>query len=141
MGKETGTMTEKIKLLHDKFGDRCIGQVIRILDKYTLIINVGRDRISVGDIIQVFYHGEQIIDLDGTPLGNYEYEKGKFDVIQVEEQYSICKTHETAESKLALVTSPLLEKTRTPMNTAGEEITPFQNIDPNIHVGDPVKKP
>ena len=41
-----------------------LGHVIRIIDKYTVIVDIGKSRLSVGNIIQIYSLGEPIIGLD-----------------------------------------------------------------------------
>ena len=42
-----------------------LGHVIRIIDRYTVIVDVGKSRLSVGNIIQIYSLGAPIIGLDG----------------------------------------------------------------------------
>lgn len=135
-------MNDQQKSLQEQYGPKCIGQVVRILDPMTIIINVGAAQLSVNDKVQVYYHGEELKDLDGSSLGNYEYIKALFKVIQVEKRYAVCQTFTFVESPLAtLATSPLLEKKKVPMKLDKQEIMPLENYDEKIHVGDPVKRP
>lgn len=135
-------MNDKLKSLQEQYGPSCIGQVIRILDPLTIIINVGKSKLRTGDTVHVYQHGEELKDLDGSSLGHYEHIKGQFNVVQVEDKYSICQTAAVAESPLApLITSPLLEKKKIPMKLDSSEIAPLGSFDEKIHVGDPVKRP
>lgn len=135
-------MNNPKKLLQEQYGSNCIGQVVRIPDPMTIIINVGDDQLRVDDKVQVYYHGEELKDLDGSSLGNYEYIKELFKVIQVEKKYAICQTFTFVESPLAtLATSPLLEKKKVPMKLDKQEIMPLEHYDEKIHIGDPVKRP
>ena len=135
-------MNNKKKLLQEQYGSSCNGQVVRIIDSMTIIINAGVGQLDVDDKVQVYHHGEEIKDLDGSSLGNYEYIKELFKVIQVERKYSICQTIAFVESPLAtLATSPLLEKKKVPMKLDKQEIMPLEHYDERIHVGDPVKRP
>lgn len=63
-----------------KYGNNFLGNVIRIIDNKTLLVNVGKYDLKVGDIIQVYEHSEEIFDLDGTSIGNYEFIKGELEV-------------------------------------------------------------
>lgn len=126
------------------YGPNCLGNVIRILDNRTLIINTGNDVLSKGDTIAVYVPVEPIYDLDGSELAVYEYIKDILEVIAVEPSYSICQKQKTKDveqpafSRLAL--SPLLEgkKEYVPLNVDDAEISPF-SVDEKIHVGDPIK--
>ena len=125
-----------------------IGAVIRILDKFRLIVDAGKGQLSIGDKIQVYApdDGEIILDLDKKPLAHYVHIKDELVVIQVEDNFSICEKQKplstySATSQLAL--SPLLGrglKPREPLNVNEEEICPLENFDKKIHVGDPIKK-
>ena len=130
--------------LNQKYGTNCIGNVIRILDNRTLIVNVGKDVLSKGNTIAVYVPVEPIYDLDGTELAIYEYTKDLLTVTTVEASYSLCQKQQkeviepTTISRLAL--SPLLEERSKyiPLNVDDAEISPF-SIDTKIHVGDPIK--
>lgn len=118
-----------------------IGKVIRILDNFTIIVSAGCANLSVGDTVHIFSVGEPILDLDGNILDYYYFIKDKLEVIQVEDNYSICRKNEfTVKTVFAL--SPMLEqgvKERVPINVDKKDIHPFQDIDPKIHIGDDVK--
>lgn len=126
------------------YGPNYIGNVIRILDNRTLIVNVGKDVLSKGKNIAVYVPVEPIYDLDGTELAIYEYTKDILTVTAVESSYSICQKQQKESiepltvSRFAL--SPLLEGKQDyiPLNVDDAEISPF-SIDKKIHVGDPIK--
>lgn len=138
-------MSDENLSVEKNYGPNYIGNVIRILDNRTLIVNVGNDVLSKGDTIAVYIPVEPIYDLDGTELCMYEHTKDTLSVISVEKSYSICRKNETRVtepstfSRLAL--SPLLENKEeyVPLNVIENEISPFSNIDSKIHVGDPIK--
>lgn len=123
-----------------------IGNVIRILDKYTFIIDAGEGKVSVGDTVQIYDSSDIIYDLNKKPLAYHTYIKDEASVVQTEELYSICKKEKYAipsvPTKLAL--SPLLQSQnvdlREPLNVNAEDIQPFSSMDKTIHIGDPVKK-
>lgn len=123
----------------------CIGKVIRILDKFTLIVNAGSYELSVGDRIQIYETLDDIVDLDGKVLDSYAYIKDELKVIQVEDNYSVCKKDKVVShtSSFALALSPLLERTiseKVPLNVDESELTPLPPVDQLIHIGDKVKK-
>lgn len=125
---------------------RQIGHVIRILDKYTLLVNVGKGDLDVGNIIQVYEIGDVIEDLNGTPLSYYVHIKDELEVIQVEDSYSMCKKNKTVNkifsSGAAFATSPMLERSfveRPPLRVNESEIRPLSIGDNSIHVGDAIK--
>lgn len=123
-----------------------IGNIIRILDKYTFIIDAGEDIVSVGDTIQIYDSNDIIYGLDKKPLAYHTYIKDEATVIKTEKLYSICEKEKylmpSVPTKLAL--SPLLQASngnlRESLNVNEEDIQPFSPIDKTIHIGDPVKK-
>ncbi|WP_317346864.1 hypothetical protein [Blautia argi] len=137
-------MSDKNNLNKINYGPNCLGNVIRILDNRTLIVNAGKDVLSKGNTIAVYVPVEPIYDLDGTELAIYEHIKDVLKVIAVNPTYSICQKQEMETidqptiSRFAL--SPLLEgkKEYVPLNVDDAEISPF-SVDEKIHVGDPIK--
>lgn len=125
---------------------RCIGHVIRILNEFTLVIDVGKSNISVDDEIEIYELGEPIKGIDGSVLSEYVYIKDKLNVIEVQDKYSICekkvyKSAYTLNSFAAL--SPLLEEhkpNQIPLNVDRKDFQPFPSHDSKIHIGDLVKK-
>jgi len=125
-----------------------IGKVIKIVDQYRIIINVGASALHIGDTIEIFSSGEDIIDNAGNNLGPFILLKDKLEVIQTEKLYSICEkktTKTVSKSPLSeLVTSPLLRdvtKTqRIPLNVDSDTIEPLSKMDPRINIGDFVRK-
>lgn len=127
---------------------RPLGHVIRILDKFTLIIDVGKNRLSVGDKIEVYVPSDPIIGLNGEVIDTFTYVKDTLDVIRVQDNYSICKKNkQIARSSQALSVlsslSPMLEKDyleKVPLEIDESEISPISPLnDIKIHVGDLVK--
>lgn len=127
---------------------RPLGHVIRILDKFTLIIDVGKNRLSVGDKIEVYVPSDPIIGLNGEVIDTFTYVKDTLDVIRVQDNYSICKKNkQIVRSSQALSVlsslSPMLEKDyleKVPLEIDESEISPISPLnDIKIHVGDLVK--
>lgn len=126
-----------------QYGENFLGKVIRIISDSELIVNVGMDYLTVGDKIIVYTVGDIIKDLDGTPLGIYEYDKETLTVVTTTENFSVCKT-EKIMSKSPMIT---LTETLTPTFIEYKKM----NIDKNqineivitnkdkIQVGDPIK--
>lgn len=122
-----------------------LGHIIRILDEYTLVIDVGNRYVSNGDKIKVYQPLDDICSLDGTKLATYDHVKDILEVVDVEDNYSVCKKPakkvQSPLSKLAL--SPLLEATETTrpkLNVDEASIKPLPEHDDIIRLGDPVKK-
>lgn len=125
-----------------KYGVDFIGNVIRIIDNRTLLVNTGRTDLSVGETIQVYEPGEEITDLDGAVLSNYFFIKDELEVIQVEDTYSVCQKQKTITKNISFALSPLLETKKTeyiPLNIDESEIQELKPKDPLVRVGDPIK--
>lgn len=122
-----------------------LGTVIRILDEYTLVIDIGKRYVSIGDKIKVYQALDDLCTLDGTKLATFDYVKDTLEVIDVEDNYSICKKplkkiQPSPLAKLAL--SPLLESpemVRSKLNVEQDSINPLPEHDDIIRLGDPVK--
>lgn len=138
-------MSDKNLNIEKNYGPSYVGNVIRILDNRTLIVNTGEDILSEGDTIAVYIPVEPIYDLDGRELAVYEYTKDKLEVIDTNQNYSVCQKKETkitepsTFSNLAL--SPLFESKKefVPLDVNEEDISPLSKIDSKIHIGDPIK--
>ena len=123
-----------------------LGVVIRIVDEYTIIINVGKRHVSVGDRRKVYQPLDDLYLPDGQKLDTYNYTKDILEVIDTDDSYSVCKkplqeVPSTRRTRLAL--SPMLdsiEVTRSKLNIEPSSIQALPNCDNIIHVGDPVKK-
>lgn len=125
-----------------EYGEKYIGNVIRIIDSRTLLVNVGRYDLKVGQTVQVYELGEEIKDLDGRILSNYIFVKDELEVVQVEDSYSVCQKQETVTETYSFALSPLLETKHTkyiPLNIAKNDIQELKPQDPLVRVGDPIK--
>ncbi len=120
----------------------CIGNVIRIVDERTIIVNIGKGILKKGAEIQVYELVDHLKNLDGTLLDTYMYIKDTLEVVQVEEKYAICKNMKTHQKSFSLALSPLLERTTeeyVPLHIDRNDIQPLVPKDPLIRVGDPIK--
>ena len=124
----------------------CIGHVIRILDEFTLLIDVGKSRISVNDEIEIYELGEPIKAIDVSVLSEYVCVKDKLTVVETQEQYSVCRKNKfkaTSSISSFSALSPLLEEynsRRVPLNVDRKDFQPFAPKNSKIHIGDLVKK-
>ncbi len=119
-----------------------IGKVIRILDKYTLLVDAGNDTLTVGSRIQVYEPVEMIKALDGSELGFYNYIKDTLDVIRVEDHFSVCRKSGTVPKAVSFVLSPLLEhriSEDVPLKINESDVQALSPKEPLIRIGDPVK--
>lgn len=126
--------------LKHKYGKNCIGYVIRILDEYTIIINVGTGTVAVGDQISVYEPSEPLYDLDGTEICNFEYVKDTLKVTNVNANYSVCKKEDFVTRTVSL--APILEQSyseRVPLHIDKSDIEEIPITDRKIRKGDPVK--
>ena len=125
----------------EKYGSNYIGNVIRITDSRTVIVNAGRDILSVGDTIQIYELLDPLTNIDGSFLANYEHVKDELKVIRVDNQYSICQKQETKTSPVILPVSPLFETTSyVPLHVDNSDIEPLYPSNPLVKIGDPIKK-
>lgn len=118
-----------------------VGEIIRIIDAYTIIINAGYNRLKVGDTVQVYLMGEPLYNLDGSFLCNYEFIKDELDVIQTEELYSVCQKHKTIEQKFTLPLSPILDTfyQRESLKLDEGVVQKMPKYDKTVSIGDYVK--
>ena len=135
---------EKFKEQKRLYGDAYIGNVIRILSKTQLIVNVGKSVVNIGDKLCVYLPESELKDLDGTSLGTYEHIKGTLIVIYVADNYAVCENSVTKAKKQSplLALSPLVTNTievTAPLNVNDSSIEALKIKDKTIEVGDPVK--
>lgn len=125
-----------------KYGKHYIGNVIRIIDNRTVVVNIGKPILSVGDTIQIYEVGELIKDIDGTDLDYLEYIKDTLEVTQVNDKYSICTKTKTKTISSLKALSPdniFTTKEYIPLKVNKDDISPFTEIDNTIKIGDPIK--
>lgn len=122
-----------------------IGNIIRIIDEYQVIINLGKEYVKKGSYIYVYDKNNSIKDLDGAILGTYDFFKAKLTVTEVHDKFSICESYQTnIDERLVVPTlalSPLLERTtiKTKLNIESSTLEKINNVEKAIHVGDIVK--
>ena len=127
--------------LREQYGPHCIGNVIRIIDDFTIIVDAGSRQLSIGDVIAVYEYGEPILDLSGNRISNYEFIKARLDVVDVNEAYSVCKSEATIKKMQPL--SPIFETTvteRKRLKIDKTSVEPLQTYNECISKGDPIKK-
>lgn len=120
-----------------------LGHVIRIIDEYTVIVDVGANALSDDDFIQIYQPRDYIYDLEGNVLSEYFCIKDELKVIDVQEKYSVCrKVKEKIIQASRLILSPLLETQHQvieKLSVDTNEIQPLTPIDMKVHVGDFIK--
>lgn len=132
-----------IEYSKEQYGPRFIGQVIRILDEYTLIVNLGSGKVNVGDSLQVYEYLGNLKGPNGEDYGSFEYVKAEIEVIRCEPRYSICKTERVQDYTLDIALTPLLERPtyrRTKLPVEQSDLLPMEPKDRKVRIGDPVKR-
>ena len=133
-------MNETFKENNKQYGSDCIGNVIRILDNRTLIVNVGKSILDINSKIHVYTIEKILHDVDGSTLCPLEYIKDTLEVIQTESEYSICQKQECKHTHFASL-SPLFDNIEyIPLNVYEEDIEPLTPPNANIKIGDPIKR-
>lgn len=67
-------------------------KVIRILDKYSILINYGKSKgAKIGENVQILEIGPEIVDPDsGESLGTLDHIKDVLQIQEVFDEFSIC---------------------------------------------------
>ncbi|SDW73428.1 hypothetical protein SAMN04487759_1421 [Kandleria vitulina] len=132
------------KELKEKYGNECIGQVIRIVSPTELIINVGyNSNLDNNDSVDIYELGDDIKDIDGNTLGKYHNIKATLTVKSVEENFAICVSKViTKKSPLLQVSLGLQEiETQESLNVDQDAIEPLTFPTTRvIKIGDLVRK-
>lgn len=130
------------------YGPDYIGNVIRILDTQTLVVNVGAEKLQEGDEIKVYTPVDPLYNVDGSLLCMYEYTKDTLTVTDVNKKYSVCRKikERTVESCMPSVAtiislSPLFDEKKelVPLNINNDDISPIKDFNRKIQIGDPIK--
>ena len=126
------------------------GKVAKILDEFTLIINVGSAQgVSAGMRFIIYATGDEIVDPDsGESLGKWEVVKGLLVASHVQEKLSICaaapakKAQESDPSthtlSAAMIADHMRQKPENKLNVNKGQIEGVPKVGP-ISVGDPVR--
>lgn len=132
---------ERRKLGRKKHGPHYIGNVIRILDNRTIVVNAGKSLLKPNEIVQIYEVGDPLIDIDGETICNYEYVKDELEVIFVDELYSVCRKFQTKTTNPLQNVGPLFGTTTkyVPLNVKEENIKPFKPQSDYVNIGDPIK--
>ena len=123
----------------EKYGPQCIGNVIRIIDNYSLLINAAYPPLTVGAKVSVYEVCDTIKDLDGTPLGTYDYVKCTLIVKEVFDKFSICTVIPDTCSPFEYALAPVLKKSYSPLNVNESDIKPLSINSESVLIGDPIK--
>lgn len=127
-------------------GENYLGNVIRIIDEKSLIVDIGEDYLSVGDKVIIYTTSDDIKDLEGNSLGVFEVIKNKLEITQTAANYSVCKNIVIEESSGVAYAFSALTTRKTvverDLNVYKNEIQPLSDVEnPNtIVIGDYVRK-
>ncbi|PEL93058.1 hypothetical protein [Bacillus wiedmannii] len=118
-------------------------KVIKIIDEFSLVINGGLyEDISIGDSIEVFLEGDELIDPfnDNRTLGTLDFIKDTLKVTEVYPRFAVCQKKVTKEihipSPLQVAVSQSMAGLGGITGTKREEtITEKINIDPSEITG------
>lgn len=130
--------------LKEKYGEECLGIVIRIISRTQLIINAGCDVLKTGDTIAVYTIGDEILDLEGNSLGVYQHNKQILNVISTTARYSVCETQPIKRNNqlnpLTSIMSPtILDYPQFNVDNSSIKKIHLENKN-KIMLGDPIKK-
>ncbi|HEL1665530.1 hypothetical protein [Streptococcus suis] len=116
-------------------------QVIKILDKFTVIINSGSNqgKLYEESNVAIYEPGPAIIDLDGNCLGNYDFTKAKLVITEVYPEFSIAK-HLKAGPVFDLQKTLGGYSSNGPLAVDDKEVTPLHPSNTEIKIGDLVKR-
>ena len=122
-------------------------KVVRIINKYYVVINAGAAYVSKGGCLEIYTPGiVEIFDPDSNEsLGMLDYVKARIYVEDVFEKICVCKNSEVKEEKrynfAAINFDETIEVTKE-LNVNDEDISGgYANIDKKIKVGDLVRNP
>ena len=122
------------------------GHIIKIIDEYSVIIDLGNRTVKKNDIVYIYEKNNTIKDLKGNILGRYDICKGKLCVTEVYDNFSVCEAVPSSSDKYtaiynSLVLSPLLEATtkKKKINIDPSVINKIKAEDNAIRIGDIVK--
>lgn len=116
------------------------GKVIKILDEYNIVINIGSDSINVGDSVYIYERGSEVIDPDTNELlGTIDLVKATIRVIEVFEKFSICYTDDKETTNYFANILPMFSTTYHPLKVDTDQNERLILKDSIISIGDPVK--
>jgi hypothetical protein len=129
-----------------------VGKVIKILDSYRVVINLGKDKVQKGQKFIIYDEGEEITDPDTkTSLGKIEILKAKVEIEHVQDKFSIAVSEGRtvtkrvsmpswqylwASSMLPSTSEIMSEEVRDPLPLGSGDLP---QIDRTIRVGDRVR--
>lgn len=118
-----------------------IGKIARILDEYTVVLNVGKEHgVKKGMMFLIYQEGEEICDPDSKEsLGMLEIPKGEVEIVGVQNKSSIAKSSETETVPLFYIPT-FTRRIRVRLSVKPEDIEPMETVEKTVRVGDKVKQ-
>jgi len=121
------------------------GEVSRIIDKYSVILNVGRiDNVVAGMDFVIYTEGEEIYDSKGKSLGKIEHVKAKVEVVHVQERLSIAESSEFESLPTLDAISGAMTKIggtyRKALPVSDADVLELEKTDMAVRVGDKVRQ-
>ena len=123
-----------------------IGHIIKIIDEYSVIIDLGNNIVNKNDMVYIYEKNNAVKDLKGNIIGRYDICKGKLCVTEAYNNFSVCEALPSVTDKYTalynhLALSPLLESStkRKKLNIDPSIINKIKTEDNAIRIGDIVK--
>lgn len=117
--------------------------IIKIINDKSVVVNYGSNQnAQVGDILEIFEKGEEILDpISNESLGTLDIIKGRLEVRVVYEKMSYCRNAYT-ETFSPMVSIDLTKTYTKRLDVDSSEISGGYGLtDKKIRVGDLVRKP
>ena len=68
-----------------------IGHIIKIIDEYSVIIDLGNNIVNKNDMVYIYEKNNAVKDLKGNIIGRYDICKGKLCVTEVYNNFQYVK--------------------------------------------------
>ena len=124
------------------------GTVVRIVDEYTVIIDVGyEDGVTLGMKFVIYTEGQNIYTPRGKKLEKIEYPKAKVEVVHVQKKLSLAQSSEfvseMASEKIAKALASMATisgRRRKELPVDANAIQKLTPVDMKVKVGDKVRQ-
>jgi uncharacterized protein YerC len=123
-----------------------IFKVVKIIDAYSIVINGGsNDKLNLGDKLEIFVKGEEVIDLDTKEsLGTLDYIKARIEITTILPKMSVCKDikEEYPYSAIRDTINSMGQTVKKvqQLNVDSMDISGIEEKDIKIKIGDLVRK-
>lgn len=119
-------------------------RIVKIIDEYKVVVNLGSTSVSEGDILEVYQPGQEVTDPEtGESLGTLDFVKAKLRVIDVFPKMCVCENRDTHQTSLIVnLSKALTYEEKLPLNVQTTDISGgYEGLSRKIKVGDLVRKP